>query len=114
MAGGVGRTDCCRPHLTSAADVVDVDLRLAQFFDRSIVPDVPHSGRFLDDAVTVGILVDLNLQHVVVELHRQPVVTEPVAVGALPRADSRSFGFTDGAHTPRSIACALPYSGRDV
>ena len=32
---------------------------------------------------------------------------------ALPRADSGSFGFTDRAHTPRSIACALPHIGSD-
>ncbi len=64
--------------------------------------------------MAVGVLVDLDLEHVVVELHRDPVVAEAVAVLALASPDARGLALADGADAPRTIAHALPRVGRHV
>ena len=88
-----------------------VDLGPTELFDVARLPDVPHARRLLDEAVAVGVLVDLHLEHVVVELHRQPVVAEPVAVLRAADLDARVLrAHRPGGHP--TIGRARPSSGR--
>ena len=98
-------------HLARAGEVVDGDLGSPELLDLAVLAQVPHPRRLLDQAVAVGVLVDLHLEHVVVELHRQPVVTEAVAVLRAAHLDARVLGLADRAHAPRAVARALPPVG---
>ena len=59
-------------------------------------------------------MVDLHLEHVVVELHGQPVVLEAVTVLRAAHLDAGVLRFAHRPHAPRTVARALPHVGGDV
>ena len=68
---------------------------------------------FFHHAIAVGAFFDKTLDHVVVELHRHPVMEKTVHA-LFGDTDAGRFGFANCSNAPGAVSRALPLVGADV
>ena len=113
--GPVSEGDLRARHLPRARDVIDRDVGTTELFGGAVVTDVVDPHRLLDGPVPVGVLVDHDLDHVIVELHRDPIVEVPeLAAEIRLDADTGGLGLAHRSDPPRTVTGTLETVRGDV